>query len=181
LLQTKEKELLVELAVNVDVGEIFVKATYDLEGDGPLALECYEKIIGVRHSIQVCHWPNTAAVARIATPLQTEQYWMSYASKCVQRGFDYFEEKFFQDFTPIMDAFKSARLFNPGKVTDLKPNATSVHTLKAFPFFRDEHIDHLKMELPSYLAAADVTSREVNPLEMLPPFQSGVRDSTKLF
>lgn len=85
LLQAKEKELLIELAVNVD-GEVFVKATYDLEGDGPLALECYEIIVGVRNSIQVHHWPNTAAVAkRIATALQPEQHWMSYASKCVQR------------------------------------------------------------------------------------------------
>ena len=61
----KQKEkLLIELAVNVDVGEVFVSATYDLEGDGPLVLECYEKIIGVRNSIQVRHWPNTAAVAK---------------------------------------------------------------------------------------------------------------------
>ena len=44
-----------------------MKATYDLEGDGQLALECYAKIIGVRNSIQVRHWPNRAAVAnRIA-------------------------------------------------------------------------------------------------------------------
>ena len=34
LLQMKANELLIELAVNVDVGEVFVKATYDLEGDG---------------------------------------------------------------------------------------------------------------------------------------------------
>ena len=99
LLQTKGKELLIELAVNVDVGEVFVSATYDLEGDGPLALECYEKIIGFRNSIQVRHWPNTAAVAkRIATALQPEQYWMSYAGNCVQRAFDYFEGKFFSGF-----------------------------------------------------------------------------------
>ena len=166
LLQSKGKELLIELAVDVDVGEVFVKATYDLEGDGPLALECYEKLIAVRNSIQVRHWPNTTAVAkRIATALQPEQYWISYASNCVQKGFDYFEDKFFQDFTPIMDAFKSARLFNPGKVTDLKPTAASVEALKAFPFFGDEFISDLKLELASYLAAADGTPRDVNPLE----------------
>ena len=166
LLRMKEKELLIELTVNVDVGEVLVKATYDLEGDGPLALECYEKIVGVRNSIQVRHWSNTTAVAkRIATALQPEQYWMVYASDCVQRGFDYFEEKFFHEFTPIMDAFKSARLFNPGKVTDLKPTASSVDELKAFPFFQDELINDLKLELPSYLAAADGTPREVNSLE----------------
>ena len=90
---------------------------------------------------------------------------MSYTGNCVQRGFDYFEVKFFQDFTPIMDAFKSAHLFNPGKVTDLKPNAASVDILKALPFFRDELINDLKLELPSYLAAADGTPREVNSLE----------------
>ena len=99
LLRTKGKELLIELAVSIDAGEGFVKATYDLEGDGPLALECYEKIIGVRNLIQERHWSNTAAVAnRIATALQPEQYWMSYAGNCVQRGFDYFEVKFFSWF-----------------------------------------------------------------------------------
>ena len=88
-----------------------MKATYELEGDGPLALECYEKIIGVRNSIRARHWPKIAAVARrIATAIQLEQYWINYASNSVQRGFDYFEEKFFKDFTPMMDAFKSARL-----------------------------------------------------------------------
>ena len=74
LLQTKERELLIELVVNVDVGEVLVKANYDLEGDGLLSLECYEKIVGVRNSIQVRHWPNTTAAAkRIATALQPEQ------------------------------------------------------------------------------------------------------------
>lgn len=42
LLRSSPKELLVELAVTIDAGEPFVKATYKLEGDGPLALECYE-------------------------------------------------------------------------------------------------------------------------------------------
>lgn len=30
-----------ELAALVDVGEVFVKATYVLEGDGPLVLSCF--------------------------------------------------------------------------------------------------------------------------------------------
>ena len=64
-----------------------------------------------------------------------------------------------------MEVFKSAHLFNPGKVTDLMPTAASVDALKAFPFFKDELIKALKVELPSYLAAADGTPREVNPLE----------------
>ena len=166
---------------------MFVKATYDLEGDGPLALECYEKVMGVQNSIQVRHWPNTLAVARrIATSHVPEQFWMSYAVNCVQPGFDYFNTKFFHDFTPSMEAFKSARLFNPGKVTDLKPTAASLDTLKAFPFFKDELIEALKQELPSYLAAAHGTPREVNSLEWwehnkaaLPKWNLGL--SAKLF
>jgi len=64
-----------------------------------------------------------------------------------------------------MRAFESARLFNPGKVTDSKPTAASVDGLKAFPFFKGDVLNALKLELPSYLAAADGTPREVNALE----------------
>ena len=35
---------MVELAVTVDAGMPSVQATYNLEGDGPLALTCYETI-----------------------------------------------------------------------------------------------------------------------------------------
>ena len=33
-----------ELAISLDAGEPFVKATYQLEGDGPLVLSAYEEI-----------------------------------------------------------------------------------------------------------------------------------------
>ena len=36
--------LKLELAGTIDVGEHFVKATYFLEGDGPLVFACYEKL-----------------------------------------------------------------------------------------------------------------------------------------
>ena len=41
-LQLQSAQVQIELAVNVDAGETFVKATYALEGDGPLALQCYD-------------------------------------------------------------------------------------------------------------------------------------------
>ena len=44
LLENYPREVLVELAVYVDAGEEFVKATYRLEGDGPLVFDCYEII-----------------------------------------------------------------------------------------------------------------------------------------
>ena len=37
--------LMVELAITVDAGESFVKATFYLEGDGPLVFNCYDKIM----------------------------------------------------------------------------------------------------------------------------------------
>ena len=33
-----------ELASVIDWGEVFVKATYSLEGDGPLTLTCYQEV-----------------------------------------------------------------------------------------------------------------------------------------
>ena len=38
----KKAYLQIQLAVSVDAGMPFVKATYTLEGDGPLAFQCYE-------------------------------------------------------------------------------------------------------------------------------------------
>ena len=48
-----------ELAVTIDVGEHFVKATYFIEGDGPLVFSCYEKLKAVaeacqRRTFQMC-------------------------------------------------------------------------------------------------------------------------------
>ena len=54
----------------------------------------------------------------------------------------------------MMEAFKAAWLFNPGKVTDFKPTAVTVDSLKAFSFFGIGG-SRLKSELPTQLAAAD--------------------------
>ncbi len=49
----------------VDAGEAFVKATYNLEGDGPLVLKCFEILSTLTASIQVGHYPNVQAIAQI--------------------------------------------------------------------------------------------------------------------
>lgn len=166
LVRMQSDKLQIELAVNFDVGEPFVKATYTLEGDGPLALTCYGVVRGLKAAMQVQHRPNTAAIARkIATQHHSEQSWMQYASNCVKPGLDYFTAKFDGDLQPIVDAFKSARLFDPGKLSDLKPNAAAVDTLRSFKFLdSDEVIENLKTELPTYLAAADGVALSVDPL-----------------
>ena len=56
---------------------------------------------------------------------------MDYAVSCVQPGFEYFESKFGDDgeLQSTVAAYKSARLFLPGKVTDFQPHAATVETL----------------------------------------------------
>ena len=62
----KELQLKLELAVVIDAGEAFVKATYKLEGDGPLALSAYEEIGNLYTVIAAPHFPNTKVVSRQA-------------------------------------------------------------------------------------------------------------------
>ncbi len=57
--------LQIELAAVVDAGEAFVKATYNLEGDGPLVLRCFEILSTLTASLQVSHYPNVQAIAQI--------------------------------------------------------------------------------------------------------------------
>ena len=40
----KTRKLKIEVATTVDTMEPFVKATYKLEGDGPLSLEAYQQL-----------------------------------------------------------------------------------------------------------------------------------------
>lgn len=167
LLLTSPKELIVELAAVVDAGEPFVKATYKLEGDGPLALECYEILSSLKAAIQVSHLPNTTAVAkRLASPTTPEQHWMTYAMSCIQPVYDYFNSKFNNELLPVVNAFKSARLFLPAKINDLKPDGSMVDALRAFKFLdRDEIMKDLKSELPSYLALAEDLAMDIEPLD----------------
>ena len=158
---------MIELVVTVDGGEAFVKACYTLEGDGPLALTCYEVLFTVKASIQVQHWPNTHAVAH-QLALQhkqqaLEQNLITYAMSCVEPGFTYFESKFDGELLPSVKAFKATSLFHPGKVTDRKPNVSTVEELKAFPFLQGVILD-LKTELPAYLATAEGTPADVEIL-----------------
>ena len=69
--------LQMELAAVIDVGENFVKATYNLEGDGALVLQCYEEITKIRAALHAGHYPNMFAIARRLAPgnLPLQQQW----------------------------------------------------------------------------------------------------------
>lgn len=168
LCQNDEMNLMIELAVTIDAGEPFIKACYTLEGDGPLALSCYEVLSTVKAAIQVKHWANTRAIAqKFAAERQLpalEQQLMAYALTCVQPGFTYFESKFGGELLPCVRAFQAASLFHPVKITDLHPDASIVEDLKAFHFLQGAILD-LQRELPQYLAAAEGVSAEVEVLK----------------
>ena len=65
ILQNLRKQglLQIELAATVDGGLPLVQATYWLEGDGPLALTCFEEVDKVFKAIQVAHFPILNTVA----------------------------------------------------------------------------------------------------------------------
>ena len=169
---TVKAYLQTELAAIVDAGETFVKATYNLEGDGPVVLRCYEilcyEILNtLTASIQVGHYPNVQAIARIlsgGSPV-TFQQWVEYANSCIKPGLQYFLNKLSEELSGSVAAFKAARLFLPQKVVELKPNVAAVDSLQAFPFLKKASIlVNLKPELPSYLAkAADIDA----PIDLL--------------
>ena len=80
----------------IDAGKPFVEATYNLEGDGPLALNCYEVLSTLLAGIHVQHYPNLLAVAQKisgGTPA-LKQEWVDYGKACVAPGLQYFHDKF---------------------------------------------------------------------------------------
>ena len=165
----KRSRLQVELAIVIDVGEQFVKATYSLEGDGPLVFSCFEVLSAVDASIPTVHMPNTVAIIEqisgLAGSTITSQQWLAYARKCVEPGLNYFKKKFTDELSGTVAAFKAARLFLPHKVDEMKPDASAIDTLKAFPFLDNITVlNELKQELPTYLAKAADVSATIEPL-----------------
>ena len=104
--------LKVELAVVIDISSYFVKATHNLEGDGPLSIRCYGETLKIRCAINAKYYPNLTAICREACPGNRglEQQLVEHGIKCVQPGLDYFQEKFGEDTKHSMAAFKAARV-----------------------------------------------------------------------
>ena len=156
--------LKLELAATIDVGEHFVKATYFLEGDGPLVFACYEKLSAVSQLCQVPCFLNVRAIATAISeedPCQNVTALERSAKACVEPAIRWFLRKFNVDLYDVVVAFKAARPFCPVTIQWLKPTNALVESLRAFPFLdSDTTIDGLKAELPAYLAAAeDVVTR----------------------
>lgn len=158
--------LKMELAAVVDVGSYFVKATYDLEGDGVLVVRCFDEILKIRAAIHTGYFPNVEAVARESYPsdLAVQKQWKDYAISCVQPGLLYFQEKFGNDMVHPVSAFKAARLFSPYKLKEIQPIAADIDSLNSIEFLSGE-IEILKQELPIYLTKTANVDCNVDILE----------------
>ena len=89
----KLKCLKLELAAVIDWGEVFVKATYNHEGDGPLSFMAYEEVQTVVAAVRIAHIPNTEAViCSISTQSSVQQRLCSYSRSYIQPALDYFQE-----------------------------------------------------------------------------------------
>jgi len=183
----KKTQLKIELSVVVDAGALFVKATYNLEGDGSLVLSAYEELRKIYHFISVPHYPNLTACVQQMTHSNTtaQQQLTSYAESCVKPGFDYFKSKFDGDLKPLLTFFKCARLFSPTKVKDIQIDSSTIDELaSSLPSMNNlSTITGLKSELPAYLAAVEDIDPSVDTLswwkgheEDLPNFCSAFKD-----
>ena len=160
------RKLKMELAVTVDCMEPFVKATYNLEGDGYLALEVYERLSTLYIAITSKHMPNVKVMdkAEAGGNSSHEQRLLDYAEVCVTPAYDYFKAKFDHDLKPALMAFKSAHFFSPSKINTIRPSPSDINDLSVLPFLSSPVIEELKKELPDYLAQAEDVSPSVDPI-----------------
>ena len=161
----KNRKLHMELAITVDAMEPFVKATYNLEGDGPLIFMAYEEIALLSAGILNQHYPNTKAVAKsLTTTCIQQQQLLDHAKSCVAPSYKYFQDKFEGDLKAIGLQICSY-FFYPSRNGELKPSSTDIDELKVFPFLNSsETLEEWKSELPSYISKSDGVSTEFDKL-----------------
>ena len=157
--------LMVELAVTIDAGMPFVKATYTLEGDGPLALTCYETISTLNNEARQAHNPNLKAIVQQLSSgdTQMEQQLHDYAKSCVQPGITYYFRQLTESMKEPLSAFKAARLFSPSKLHEMRPSIDTIDSLRSFPFLSGA-IPDLREEFPQYVAAVEDINSSHDPL-----------------
>ena len=165
----QQARLKIELAATVDAMQPFVKATYNLEGDGPLALRAYQHLRTVESSIANAYYPNVIAVSRLLSQgnVPVQQKGINYATQCIRPAYQYYQDKFNHGpLQPLVTIFKSCHLFDPVKVKEMQPDAAAVDTLRCAPFFdADNVIQPLQGALAAYQALTDDVVAEVNVLE----------------
>ena len=160
--------LKVELAAIVDAGKPFVEATYKLESDEPIVLECFDIVSSLNVAVKMDHYPNVQAVVRSIAKGKndTELKWMRHARDCIKPAMKYFDEHLKAELmdTP-MKASKAARYFSPHFVKKIKPECADLNSLLNLPFITPTKLSELREEFPKYAVLTDEISSEYSSLQ----------------
>jgi hypothetical protein len=173
-------ELALQLAVTVDSMERFVKATYNLEGDGFLAPITYTAVKALKSfadtfeatagNPQHSSTPNLDGViqqAVLAAPFVRDHVWVAaaYATAvdCVRPALTYFKATFFDHaHSPqyalfnTVNLFKAARLFDPRFINGLRPVNVSIALHSLICLTRaPSQVPALMTELSDYCALSE--------------------------
>lgn len=126
----RKAALQVKFTAIEDWKEPFIKGTYNLEGNGPLAVQCCEIVATVKASVHAANMPNVLTVAEklFAGVPQSKQLMINHARECIQSGIDYFNRRLSR--VLLLAAFQAAHLFSYQKVHNLKPDAACIESLK---------------------------------------------------
>ena len=127
-----------------------MKATYNLEGDGPLPLSCYETSSALNVAARQASYPNFQPVA-----IQVSEGMHSWNSNSFNIQSHVFSRvlsitQLTASMKETLAACKAARLFSPYKLHEMRPNAQAIELLISFPFLCSS-IPALKEEFLSML------------------------------
>ena len=141
--------LMVELAVTVDTALPFVKATYVLDGDGRLALSCYESISSLNAAARQGNYSILTSVASNLSSGDTdmEEHLTDHAKSCVQPGVSYYFQQLSTKMKVPLKTFKASRLFSLSKLSEMNPSVNAIDSLCSFRFL-SPFIPGLKEEFP---------------------------------
>jgi hypothetical protein len=136
---------MLELVTVAVIAHPFVKATYELEGDGPLSLFAYDALSRLEKERTVVYlqnfsYPNILAVcnrlaqeASLRNPVDlVDVKRQEYIAKCktvAQSGFDYFKSRILDGMRDLVELFRATRLANPVRMSELHVHPATVRLL----------------------------------------------------
>ena len=130
---------------------------YKLEGDKPLVFQCYKNVSVLTASVNIANFSNLNAVAKelSADNAMIEQQLTVYRKICINPAVQYYQQRLKDSMRIPLQAFKATRVFVPSKVQEMNIDTQAVDSLAVFPFFDSVEPQHLKTELPNYIAACE--------------------------
>ena len=107
-----------------------------------MVLSYFEIISSINAAIDNIYIPIKEAVIKSLKERDSTSaaQWLQYTRSCIGPGLTYFKTKFTDELSGSVAVFKTARLFVPHKIDELKPDVSAIDGLKAFPFLDETSI-----------------------------------------